>query len=146
MPQNVIVRIKKCRDTYDPPLLHPSNTITINVSINNFGEESLRHITATFAKEINHGIAKLIDTIHFNPDVPENHNIRLENVKGQLVAVFQNNSWVIQDMNDTVNHMIDKGSRMLTNHYHTSSNLQKEDMDMNHGIIYRRLNSVTCRE
>jgi uncharacterized C2H2 Zn-finger protein len=127
-----------------------NNNITINVNLNNFGEESLDHITqdmlTKFAKEINCGIAKLIDTIHFNPEVPQNHNIRLENIKGQLVAVYQNNEWVIKDMNDTVKHLINNGCRLLTDHYYNSEELQKEDNHQHFGVIYKHLCGVNCKE
>lgn len=127
-----------------------NTNFTISVNLNNFGEESLDHITAEmltkFAKEINYGLAKLIDTIHFNPNVPQNHNIRLENVKGQLVAVYQNNEWTIRDMNDTVKCMINKGCKLLTNHYNTSRELQKEDKEQHYGIISNRLNSISCKD
>lgn len=127
-----------------------NNNITINVNLNNFGEETLDHITpdmlTRFAKEINNGLAKLIDTIHFHPDAPQNHNIRLENVKGQLVAVYQNNEWIIRDMNDAVTNMITNGCRLLTNHYYSSEDLQKEDNEQHYGIIQKRLSSIGCKD
>lgn len=127
-----------------------NNKITINVNLNNFGEESLDHITpdmlTRFAKEINNGLAKLIDTIHFNPDAPQNHNIRLENVKGQLVAVYQNNEWTIRDMNDAVTNMISNGCRLLTDHYYNTEHLQKEDAEKHYGVIQKKLSSIGCKD
>lgn len=127
-----------------------NNNFNININLNNFGEESLDHITPEmldrFVREINSGIAKCLEMIHFNPDVPQNHNIRVENIKGQLVAVFENNDWVIKDMNDTVNKMINNGCRLLSNHFYTSKALQHEDKTKHEGILAQNLCGITSKD
>jgi hypothetical protein len=94
----------------------------INVSvinINNFGEERIDHITPEMLderlKEINgRGIFQLIRDIHFNPDIPENHNIRMGSKKRRNLKVKRNGRWEVRDNNDILDIMISQYKRRLS--------------------------------
>lgn len=95
-----------------------NNSITIN--LNNFGQKSLHHINEQFLTtclfSCNAGIRNLMKEIHFNPDIPQNHNIRLLSKKQNTLEKFSDGSWHPCDKNNTLDDMIRKGYRILFRH------------------------------
>ncbi len=80
------------------------NNNTINITINNFGEEDYSHITSEFVKNLitninSSSIAKMFEAVHFNN--PYNLNIKLPNKKDSLITIWQNNKW-ISDLNNNI--------------------------------------------
>jgi hypothetical protein len=74
------------------------NNVTIN--INPFGKENIEYLTNNAMKEVyklikrrGRGIINLIKDIHVNPEHPENHNIKIENVKRGVLRIYENNKW-----------------------------------------------------
>ena len=59
--------------------------------INDFGEENLDYITEKIYKKLlaypSSSIPKLIKKIHFNPNHPENHNVRIRDKKLKFAEV-----------------------------------------------------------
>ena len=59
--------------------------ITHTNIINNFGNEDLSYLSSnkinTFIEAPFIGIQKMIDYIHFHPKHPENHNMKITNIK-----------------------------------------------------------------
>jgi len=51
-------------------------------------------------------ISTFIERIHFNPDLPENHNICITNLKSKLVKVFTEQGWVTKDQDNIINEII----------------------------------------
>ena len=69
-------------------------------------------------------IAPLIETIHFDREHPENHNMQLKSSKQELMQTFVDGNWIITDADDTLNELINKGYRVLN--YHSRKN--KDDI------------------
>lgn len=96
------------------------NNGTINnivVNIRPYGEENIDHVTAEFLdarlKEYNgKGIFNMIKSIHFNPLLPENHNIRKHDK--ELLKVFDNGDWILRSFKSAI---IDLMSRYKTELY-----------------------------
>lgn len=83
------------------PQLHTTNQMNNTIiyiapsngqqaKLRDFGSENLSHISNDFVKpclwQMNEGLVK---EIHFNPDVPENHNVRLASTKQQKFEIWQ---------------------------------------------------------
>jgi hypothetical protein len=72
------------------------NNIT-NVTINAFGKEKIDYITdekkIKYCKESYDSFKKYLNDVHFNPDHPENHNIKLQNKKENICLIMENNKW-----------------------------------------------------
>lgn len=98
-----------------------NTTNTINLSFNNFGNESIDHLTPSFLTEcilsLNGGLKNLIHKIHFDPDVPANKNIRVKSLKNNLLEHFTDGQWIPCDKNNTLDIMINKGYRILYRHF-----------------------------
>ena len=71
----------------------------INIHINNYGKENLDYITEGYISKllkIPYGaVPKLIKHIHFNPEHPENHNIKITNKKLPYASVFKDDKFIL---------------------------------------------------
>jgi uncharacterized C2H2 Zn-finger protein len=89
-----------------------------NIYINNFGSENTSHITKDVLdkrlKEFNGiGLANLITDTHFNPDRPENHNIRADEDDKQLCRVKKDDGWTIESKMWMLDFLMSKYRRLL---------------------------------
>ena len=84
--KNEIATLKHSPQTIQN-ITYNSATINIQNNVNNFGSEDLTHLTHEFLSHCllnpTKGFPSLIDTIHYNPDVPHNHNLRYKSTKNQ---------------------------------------------------------------
>jgi hypothetical protein len=98
-----------------------NNNNTIN--INGFGKESTQYLTSDFlAKQAlrigSQGAMECIKAIHFNPDHPENQNIRLlanDDIDKSFVAVYDEDKWDIRDFACTVSDVLQHVCLILKN-------------------------------
>jgi hypothetical protein len=97
------------------------NQQNINITINNFGEESTQHLTPEFLRNCilnpTREFKNLITEIHYNPDVPENHNLRFKSSKRNTFEKFITLGWQECDATNTLDELIRKGYRVLNAHY-----------------------------
>ena len=81
--------------------------------VNNFGSENTDYITGKRVKNLIQNntpfacIREMIETIHFDPDHPENHNIQVTNIKSKFAKIFKDNKWVMANKNRTIDDLID---------------------------------------
>jgi hypothetical protein len=88
------------------------------ININCFGNENMDYITD---KVVLHCISKvygsiplLIEKIHFDPEHPENHNIKIPNKKLPHANVMtEKRSWELVKLDDAIGTMIDNGYNLL---------------------------------
>jgi len=57
-------------------------------------------------KNPDNGIPQLIRLIHFNPEQPQNQNVRLKNKKEPYLKVFNGQNWELRDKDDTIQDLI----------------------------------------
>jgi hypothetical protein len=105
-----------------------NNNININnyIQLNNFGSESLEHLTQDFVKQclLNNvtGMRNLIEKIHFSDEAPLNKTIKNKNIKEKLVYVIDNNQWVVKSAQEATSSMIRKGCNIANTCYLDDSN------------------------
>lgn len=97
------------------------NNTTINLVINRFGDENIEYVTEEYlTKLISSGvynsISKLIRQIYFNPNHPENRNIKITNKKLNYASVF-NRKWELRDRKEIVENIVNKGYNIIDDHY-----------------------------
>ena len=84
-----------------------------NIIINNFGNENMDYITDNMLKNLllqgSNSIPCLIKQIHFNPEHPENHNIRIKNKKLKYAEVRENNEWKYKHKKAVLDDLVDFG-------------------------------------
>lgn len=84
-----------------------------NIIINNFGSENTEYITDDMLKNLllqgSNSIPSLIKQIHFNPNHPENHNIRIKNKKLKYAEIRENNEWKYKHKKAVLDDLVDFG-------------------------------------
>jgi hypothetical protein len=60
-------------------------------------------------------IPYLIKEIYFNPNVPQNHNIKLNNMRDNLISLHIDNKWIKTDKNEVIEKLLDSNERYLEN-------------------------------
>lgn len=96
------------------------NNITIH--INAFGKENLDYITDKMIirciDRIYSSIPCLIEKIHFDPEHPENHNIKITNKKFPYASVMDDNrNWKTVDRKHAIESLVEKGFNILDDKY-----------------------------
>ena len=97
------------------------NTIHNTININNYGNENTDYLKGDYLNNLLQGaftaIPKLIENIHFNPQHPENHNIKITNKKEPYIKVRKNDKWELQDKKETLETLVDDKYYLLEDHY-----------------------------
>ena len=100
--------------------IETQNCITIN--INAFGNENTdyiddKSILACIGRVYN-SIPSLLEKIHFDPEHPENHNIKITNKKLPYASVMGiNQKWKTVDRKDAIETMVLNGYNLLDEKY-----------------------------
>jgi len=112
----------------DNNVINSNNTnITNNIIINNYGEEDLSYLSDDNLKEYiidqSCGLLKCIKDIHFNPEHPENKNIRILNKKQPYLQVLKDNKWEFRIKKNELVNILKSRYIYLEEHY---NNLKDE--------------------
>ena len=101
------------KDTQSIIINNNQKIINNNIVVNNFGNENLEYISDKMIGNLlaypKSCIPKLIKQIHFNPDHPENHNIRIKNKKLKYAEVKENNQWKLKHKKTVLDDLVDFG-------------------------------------
>ena len=94
----------------------------ITININAFGNENLEYIDDKAITEcisrVYKSIPSLLEKIHFDPEHPENHNIKITNKKLPYASVMGNNKkWKTVDRKDAIETMVVNGYNILDEKY-----------------------------
>ena len=99
-----------------------TNNNNIHIHINAFGQENIDYLDdkAIIAciDRVYKSIPALIEKIHFDPEHPENHNIKITNKKLPYASVMGDNSkWKMVDKKDAIETMVFNGYNLLDEKY-----------------------------
>jgi hypothetical protein len=74
-----------------------NNTNNTIVIVNSFDKPDTSQLTDKDIRpnmiSLNMGISNLVNNVYFNPEVPENHSIRVSNLKKEFATVFNGEHW-----------------------------------------------------
>ena len=111
--------------------IHTQNNITTNnnninnsknIIINNYGNEDLKHLRSKdFANLLNgiySAVPKLIEKIHFDPEHPENQNIKYTNQKSPYLKIIKGSKWQFVGKKEELLDLIDNKCFMLKEKYY----------------------------
>ena len=103
-----------------------------NIYINNYGDENLKHLRskdfANLLGGIYNAVPKLIEKIHFDPEHPENQNIKYTNKKLPYLKVMKDDKWQLVSKKEELLDLIDNKCFMLKEKYYAileKKNLKK---------------------
>ena len=69
-------------------------------------------------------LLKVVEYLHFNPDHPENHNVRIKNINQGLMEAIENGQWKIYKKDELLHDLVYNGWRILNTYYRKN----KEDI------------------
>jgi Cu/Zn superoxide dismutase len=116
-----------------------NNTTNINITINlsPYGEHSVSHVeeklqalTSCLKNILGDGIPNVVEMIHMDPKVPENHNVRLKRERhpGKMLVYVRKEDgtaqWEEKDLNTTLHQLIVEGTDILIRHNNKIMNEQ----------------------
>jgi len=118
------------------------------IIINNFGNENMSHLTPQFIERcirnaVSHGVPDMVRKIHFDPEVPENKNIRVASLRREHLGVFQEDKWMIKDKTEVIDDMINKVCIVLRQYYNGKEGQRIKDEDEtqnNQFYVYKLVN------
>ena len=121
-----IEELKKCKNIINNNTTNSNNNNTNminNIHINNYGDESLKHLRnkdfANLLSGIYSAVPKLIEKIHFDPDHPENQNIKFTNKKLPYLKVLKNDKWQLVSKKNELLDLIDNKCFLLREKYYS---------------------------
>lgn len=111
---NKVIIYNNQTPTVNNTIIYNTNNITNNIVINNFGSEKIDYLLEhpDFITFMNNcvenktaGICNLIAKKHFDPEHPENHNIRKLNKKDNFLEIYKNNKWNTKNYKEGLDHI-----------------------------------------
>ena len=82
----------------------------VNQNINAFGKESVNILSSDIMNKViknpENGIPFLVEYIHFNPNMPSNHNVRIKNKNDNYIDVYDGDLWKYEDKKETIHNLI----------------------------------------
>ena len=125
--KDVVSKLNKKMDNIADKLTNNINITNSQVNsnntiiINNFGNENLSYIDKELLQKLivppYPAIVKLNEIIHCNEEHPENNNIKISNINGKFLQVYENNAWVHKAKQEIVAAIVDKSYDMIDDCY-----------------------------
>lgn len=107
---------------------HQHQHIHVHLPLNTFGHENKEYISKEFAIECFRrgafGLLSMMDSIYFNPEHTENHNVRMKSLKNMLVEVYGGDSWICRGFNEAVDEMIGVSRREIIREVSAHPNIE----------------------
>jgi hypothetical protein len=119
--------------------LDNSKNQTNNISLNNYGQEDISHISDNMKMNLiklpYDSVSKMIEHVHFNKKKPENRNIEITNKKERTIKIFKNNKWNYRDRNEIIDDLIHMNYDRLDAYY---ENVAKDKLSDMHNKRYKK--------
>lgn len=116
------------------------NSQNINITINAYGKEDLSYLNDIDWLKImdvpEKGIANLFIETHFNPDHPENKNIRLRNRNSKYLEVHDGDNWTNKHKKKVLSEISDDKRDILETKYDTLQDTMSERQKNCHSTFY----------
>ena len=98
-----------------------NNLLQQNVYINNYGNENLNYLTEGYLTSLLKipcgSVLTLLKDIHFNPNHPENHNVKIPNRKEKFAIVYMNGQWKLRKKSEVISSMVDMSYNIVDCHF-----------------------------
>jgi len=121
--QNIETQNIQTQNTGNNNTNNTNNIETQNVIVvNSFGNENIDHLTDQIICRIIQtspftSVPQLIEKIHFDPEHPENHNIKITNKKMNYAEIVKNNKWITANKKKVIDDIIENSYNLLDEKY-----------------------------
>jgi hypothetical protein len=111
-----------------------SNTQNNTITMNPFGKEDLSHIKIEdYLKFLNTffpGFVGYVNKVHFDENMPQNHNILISNLRSKYISIYDGEKWITKDKNDIIDNLILKKHNQLSSICEQLENENKLDKNI----------------
>ena len=88
-----------------------------NIQLLGYRQTDVSHLTdedyKRCIKRVNHCVKNMIETVHFNPEKPENMNIYISNIKDKYIMVYDGTNWNLANRKDELDRLYEEKEMML---------------------------------
>ena len=105
------------------------NNININIDRRNFASgENTSYLESDVLLECfrDKDMITILNKLHFNPEHPENHNVRIKNMRHNLMEYVEEGIWKVANKDYVLHHMVFNGWRVLEE-FHREKQDEVED-------------------
>ncbi len=106
------------------------NNIVINVNVNGYRQTSFDHLTDRHYKRaisrMIYSVPQMIENVHFDPKVPENHNIYISNIKNKYAMVYDGEKWCSKPQDNVIDQLINDQEYAIEEWLGEGDNFPKE--------------------
>jgi len=89
----------------------------LNININPYGQEDMSHITLKDYKKYLSGFfpgfVEYIKKIHYDEEMPSNHNIYISNINSKYAYVYKDGKWNVEKKDTLVDNIVSKKMLLL---------------------------------
>jgi len=151
--------IKKLKE--ENKLLRESKSVTINNNNNNYNIIIVNYEDTNLDKltdraynkiiqdsdEVYQIIPRMIKDIHFNPDIPENHNIYIsnKNKNNKHLQIFRNGHWEIENKDNELDNLINDKETNLSDWVAEKGNKYPEAMEKFNEYLEQKYDEDTAK-
>lgn len=114
---------------------HNTNNGVINnnhfhITIRNLGDENMDAIPHHFIRScfMNLEFDTMFQNLHFDPDYPENHNVRIKSAKRELLQIYKNDKWNSVCYDEGYRELISQIHNIFVKFHKNHVDEAKEDM------------------
>lgn len=96
-----------------------NNNIMLNITLTPYNDPNLENVEKYYKEAIKKAfmsVPTLIERIHFNEKMPENHNILMSNFRSKVLKVFNGKKWETMDEDKLIEELIDANEKELENY------------------------------
>ena len=110
-------QIEKLMEKLKVPNVTNITNIQNNIRLLSYKDTDISHLTEkdyiSSLKKVTFCVKHLIETIHFNPNKPENMNIYISNMKDKYLMVYEEGNWNIKNKAQELNDLYESKEMML---------------------------------
>ncbi len=107
-----------------------TNNIQVNVQLREFGQENYDAIPPDLVRACFMGldIRTLLENLHFDKNFPENHNVRIANLRNEIMEWYRNSGWYPVSFKRGINELIVKACQIFKEFYRNNPDEVIEDV------------------
>jgi uncharacterized C2H2 Zn-finger protein len=129
------IKIQKLQEEnrkYRQQITTQNNTQNNNVTItiNAYGSEDISKISVSKLKSILRrgmmSVPALVETMHFDKNIPENHNVYISNMRDNYVLMFDGKKWCLKDRNLALDQIYEDKCGILETEFEKLLNMLDE--------------------
>ncbi len=124
-------------------------TFNIQINVNGYRQTSFEHLTDRKYKRaigrMIYSVPQMIENVHFDPKVPENHNIYISNIKNKYAMVWDGNKWCSKPQDQVIDQLINDQEYAIEEWLGEGDNFPKEMKKFNE-YLEKKENSNKAEE